>query len=125
MKYIKSIHEEFDRVVGFRYSEPKESYKVSIICVGQEINKDKIERALQNVSNLKFDADSINVTEVDEETIIESPDGPITIDAIIDFDVTIYTPREINGIVEELTELMNSAFDIQLLNFKYKKNINI
>ena len=125
MKYIKSIYEEFDRVVGFRYSEPKESYKVSIICVGQEINKDKIERALQNVSNLKFDADSINVTEVDEETIIESPDGPITIDAIIDFDVTIYTPREINGIVEELTELMNSAFDIQLLNFKYKKNINI
>lgn len=125
MKYIKSIHEEFDRVVGFRYSEPKESYKVSIICVGQEIIKDKIERALQNVSNLKFDADSINVTEVDEETIIESPDGPITIDAIIDFDVTIYTPREINGIVEELTELMNSAFDIQLLNFKYKKNINI
>jgi len=125
MKYIKTFR-SFESVgFGNNITGPKESYKVSIICVGQEINKDKIERALQNVSNLKFDADSINVTEVDEETIIESPDGPITIDAIIDFDVTIYTPREINGIVEELTELMNSAFDIQLLNFKYKKNINI
>lgn len=125
MKYIKSIHEEFDRVVGFRYSEPKESYKISVLCFGEDINEDKVKRALRNMSDLKFDENSINITEVDEETIIEGPDGPIEIDAIVDFNVTIYTEREIKGIVEELTEIFNSAFDIQLLNFKYKRNIII
>ena len=41
MKYLQSIN-EYHRVVGFKYSEPREKYTVSLLCSGQDITKDKI-----------------------------------------------------------------------------------
>jgi hypothetical protein len=125
MKYIKSIKEDFNRVVGFRYSDPKESYKVSILCLGEEITKDKIERALNKVTQLKFNSESINITEIGDDMSINTPDGPILVDAIVEFELTVYTDREISGIVEELGKILLSAFDIEIVNFKYKMVLDI
>ncbi len=125
MKYIKSIHEEFDRVVGFRYSEPKEAYKITVLCMGEEITTDKVEKALGKVSNLKFKPETINVTNNEEETLIETPNGVVSIDAFVNFDIVVYTDREIRGIIEELGDILSSAFDIEILNFKVKKDFGI
>lgn len=122
MKHLKSIHEEFDRVVGFRYSEPKEHYKVSIFCVGEDITQDKINRALNEVSNLKFMEDSIEVREGLE---VSTSDGDVQIDAVIDFDILVYTEREIRAIVEELANILSSAFDIEIVHHRAKKDYNI
>lgn len=125
MKYIKSINEEFNRVAGFRYSEPKESYKISVLCLGDDITEDKIKRGLGKVSTLKFDNESINITNLDENQMVNTPDGPIYVSAIVEFVVVIYNDREINSIIEELGSILSAAFDIEVLNFKYKRVLDI
>jgi len=124
MKYIKSINEDFYRVAGFRYSEPKEDYKVSVICLG-DVTEDKIKRGLSNVTNLKFNPDSIVVTNIDEDQVVNTPNGPIDINAIVEFVVTVYTDREVKGVVEELSTILSSAFDIEIVDLKYKKILDI
>ena len=65
MKHLKNIN-EYHRTVGFRYSEPREKYKVSLLCLGQEINVDKIKIGLSKVSTLTYDENSIEVNLLDE-----------------------------------------------------------
>jgi hypothetical protein len=94
MKYLKSIN-EYGRTVGFRYSAPKESYNIDILLKGDDITKDKINLGLSKVRELVYNQDSIEVNILEEGTIAELQDGPVEIDAIAHFNITVYNEKEI------------------------------
>jgi len=122
MKYLQTIN-EYQRTVGFRYSEPKEKYKVSLLCKGQDINEDKINEGLSKVSELTYDSKSIEVNLLDEGMIAELPEiGYVEISAIVSFNVNLYNEKEVNGVVSELGQKL-SKFDIEILDFKSKENL--
>jgi hypothetical protein len=120
MKHLKSIN-EYHRTVGFRYSEPKEKYLVSLLCSGQDITKDKVNLGLSKVSQLTYDESSIDIKLLDEGTVANSPEGPIEINAIVTFNVTVYNDKEIYGIVDELGHKIS---DIEFLDYKSKNLVD-
>ncbi len=122
MKHLKSIN-EYQRTVGFRYSEPTESYNVSMLCKGEDITEDKIDLGLSKVSQLTYDSSSIEIKNLDEDTVVELQDGPVQIDAIVSFNITVYNDKEIFAIIDELSRKLLSAFDINVLDFKSKENL--
>jgi len=121
MKHLQTIN-EYGRTVGFRYSAPKESYNVDILCKGDDITVDKINLGLSKVRELVYNQDSIEVNILEEGTIAELQDGPVEIDAIVQFNITVYNEKEILTIVEELDKKL-SPFNIQVLDFKSKENL--
>ena len=120
MKYLQSIN-EYQRTVGFRYSEPKESYNIDILLRGEDITEDKIILGLSKVSELFYDKESVEVNILDEGTVAELEDGAVEIDAVAHFNITVYNEREILTIVEELGRKLTS-FNIEILDFKSKEN---
>ena len=122
MKHLKNIN-EYHRTVGFRYSEPKEKYVISLLCKGIDITKDKINLGLSKVSALTYDESSIDINLLEEGMIAESPEGPIEINAVVTFNVTLYNDKEVNGVVEELNRKL-SSFDIEILDFKSKSLVD-
>ena len=98
MKYLKSIN-EYQRTVGFRYSQPKESYNIDILCKGDDITKEKIDLGLSKVHELTYNTESIKISLLDEDTVVELEDGEVQIDAIVQFNITVYTDKEIFAIV--------------------------
>ena len=121
MKHLQTIN-EYQRTVGFRYSAPKESYNIDILCKGDDITKDKIILGLSKVSELVYDQESINVNILDEGTVAELEDGQVEIDAVVHFSITVYNEREILTIVEELGRKL-APFNIDILDFKSKENL--
>lgn len=121
MKYLQTIN-EYGRTVGFRYSAPKESYNVDIICKGDDITVDKINLGLSKVRELVYNQDSIEVNILEEGTIAELQDVPVEVDAVVHFNITVYNEKEIFTIVEELDKKL-SVFNIQVLDFKSKENL--
>ena len=122
MKYLQTIN-EYQRTVGFRYSEPKESYNVALLLKGEDITEDKIVFGLSKVNELVCDRESIEVNVLDEETIVELENVSVQIDAVVDFNITVYNEREIITIVEELGKKLLPAFNIEILDFKSKENL--
>ena len=120
MKYLQTIN-EYQRTVGFRYSEPKESYNIDILLRGEDITLDKIVFGLSKVSELVYDRESIEVNILDEGTVAELEDGAVEIDAVAHFNITVYNEREILTIVEELGRKL-TPFNIEILAFKSKEN---
>jgi len=121
MKHLKTIN-EYQRTVGFRYSEPRESYNIDILCKGEDITVEKINLGLSKVHELTYNPDSIVVNLLDESTVVELESGEVEIDAIVHFNITVYTEKEIFAIVEELDKRL-SAFGIQLVDYKSKENL--
>jgi hypothetical protein len=121
MKHLQTIN-EYQRTVGFRYSQPKESYNIDILLKGEDITEDKIVLGLSKVSELVYDKESIEVNILDEGTVAELEDGAVEIDAVAHFNITVYNEREILTIVEELGRKL-SPFNIDILDFKSKENL--
>ena len=122
MKHLQTIN-EYQRTVGFRYSAPKESYNIDILCKGNDITKDKINLGLSKVSELVYDQESIEVTILDEESIVELSDGPVEVDAVVHFNINVYNDKEIFAIVDELGRKLSSSFNIEVLDYKSKENL--
>ncbi len=122
MKYLQTIN-EYQRTMGFRYSDPKESYNIALLLKGEDITLDKIVFGLSKVSELVHDRESIEVNILDEETIVELENVSVQIDAVVDFNITVYNEREIITIVEELGKKLLPAFNIEILDFKSKENL--
>ena len=124
MKHLKSIN-EYQRTVGFRYSAPKESYNIDILCKGDDITKDKINLGLSKVSELVYNTESIEVNILEEGTVAELADGAVEIDAVVHFSITVYNEKEIFAIVDELGHKLSAAFNIEVLDYKSKENLAI
>ena len=124
MKHLQTIN-EYQRTVGFRYSAPKESYNIDILCKGDDITKDKINLGLSKVSELVYNPESIEVNILEEGTVAELADGAVEIDAVVHFNITVYNEKEIFAIVDELGHKLSSAFNIEILDYKSKENLAI
>ena len=124
MKHLKSIN-EYQRTVGFRYSAPKESYNIDILCKGEDITVDKIKLGLSKVSELVYNPESIEVNILEEGTVAELSDGAVEIDAIVHFNINVYNDKEIFAIVDELGHKLSAAFNIEVLDYKSKENLSI
>ena len=123
MKHLKSIN-EYQRTVGFRYSQPKESYNIDILCKGEDITVDKINLGLSKVHELTYNSESVEVTYLDEGSVVELQDGPAQVDAVVHFNITVYNEKEILTIVEELGRKLSSSFNIELIDYKSKENLD-
>jgi len=123
MKHLKSIN-EYQRTVGFRYSAPKESYNIDILCKGEDITVDKINIGLSKVSELVYNPESIEVNILEEGTIAELADGAVEIDAVVHFNINVYNDKEIFAIVDELGRKLSSTFNIEVLDYKSKENLD-
>jgi hypothetical protein len=122
MRHLQTIN-EYQRTVGFRYSSPKESYNIDILLKGEDITKDKIILGLSKVSELVYDGESVKVNILDEGTVVEIEDVEVEIDAIVNFNITVYNEKEILTIVEELGKKLLPSFNIEILDFKSKENL--
>ena len=122
MRHLQTIN-EYQRTVGFRYSSPKESYNIDILLKGEDITKDKIILGLSKVSELVYDVESVKVNILDEGTVVEIEDVEVEIDAIVNFNITVYNEKEILTIVEELGKKLLPSFNIEILDFKSKENL--
>lgn len=122
MRHLQTIN-EYQRTVGFRYSAPKESYNIDILLKGEDITKDKIILGLSKVSELVYDEESVKVNILDEVTVVEIEDVEVEIDAIVNFNITVYNEKEILTIVEELGKKLLPSFNIEILDFKSKENL--
>ena len=123
MKHLQTIN-EYQRTVGFRYSEPKESYNIDILLKGEDITLDKIILGLSKVSELVYDKESIEVNILDEGNFVEleGSETEVEIDAVAHFNITVYNEREILTIVEELGRKL-APFNIDILDFKSKESL--
>ena len=119
MKHLQSIN-EYTRTVGFRYSEPKEAYKIICILAGSDITKEKIDKCLSKVSDLYYEKESVKVDLEDGE--VEIGDVVTQVNAVLSFEIKVYTDKEILSIVEELGDKLD-MYDIQLIDFKSKKSL--
>ena len=124
MKHLQTIN-EYQRTVGFRYSDPKESYNIDILCKGDDITKDKINLGLSKVSELVYNPESIEVNILEEGTVAELADGAVEIDAVVRFSITVYNEKEIFAIVDELGHKLSAAFNIDILDYKSKENLAV
>ena len=122
MRHLQTIN-EYQRTVGFRYSAPKESYNIDILLKGEDITKDKMILGLSKVSELVYDVESVKVNILDEGTVAEIEDVEVEIDAIVNFNITVYNEREILTIIEELGKKLLPSFNIEILDFKSKENL--
>jgi len=122
MRHLQTIN-EYQRTVGFRYSSPKESYNIDILLKGEDITKDKIILGLSKVSELVYDGESVKVNILDEGTVVEIEDVEVEIDAIVNFNITVYNEKEILTIVEELGKKLLPSFNIEILDLKSKENL--
>ena len=122
MRHLQTMN-EYQRTVGFRYSAPKESYNIDILLKGEDITKDKIILGLSKVSELVYDGESVEVNILDEGTVVEIEDTEVEIDAIVNFNITVYNEKEILTIVEELGKKLLPSFNIEILDFKSKENL--
>jgi hypothetical protein len=122
MRHLQTIN-EYQRTVGFRYSAPKESYNIDILLKGEDITKDKIILGLSKVSELVYDGESVKVNILDEGTVVEIEDVEVEIDAIVNFNITVYNEKEILTIVEELGKKLLLSFNIEILDYKSKENL--
>jgi len=124
MKHLQTIN-EYKRTIGFRYSEPKETYNIDILVKGDDITVNKIDLGLSRVSELFYDKESIKVNPFDEKKIVDLPSGSVEVDAIVIFNINVYNDKEIHSIINELGEKLLSYFDIEVLDFKSKRKFEI
>jgi hypothetical protein len=124
MKHLQTIN-EYQRTIGFRYSEPKETYNIDILVKGDDITVNKIDLGLSRVSELFYDKESIKVNPFDEKKIVDLPSGSVEVDAIVIFNINVYNDKEIHSIINELGEKLLSYFDIEVLDFKSKRKFEI
>jgi hypothetical protein len=122
MRHLQTIN-EYQRTVGFRYSSPKESFNIDILLKGEDITKDKIILCLSKVSELFYDQESVEINIPYEGTVIEIEDTEVEIDAVVNFNITVYNEKEIITIVEELGKRLLLSFNIEILDYKSKENL--
>ena len=135
MKHIKTIN-EYQRTVGFRYSEPREKFSVKLY-LDKEISKEIIEDVLKEVDvvfkNLTIekigDSEAItdNFSNIDfEESPEESPeekDNLVIPTTVVSFDMFVYNEKEIDRIIEDISKLLYIDNEVAIVgtDIKFKR----
>ena len=119
MKYIKSINEF--RTAGFRYSEPKLGFSISCYYSG-EITEEDIENILNKIGVEKYESVSVGTENVTIE--YETEEGPVETEVTgqISFDVFLYNEAEIGTLMDEVSRLMFSIFELKTFNYNVREH---
>jgi hypothetical protein len=114
MKYIKLIN-EFNRTIGFRYSQPTNKFKLSLYCFG-ELSEDSLSKLLKYL-----DIPHENISIDNQEGSISFDDGDLEFNIVVSFDFSVYSEYEIEKIVEDIRFGLNREFDVETINYKIKE----
>lgn len=114
MKYIKSIN-EFNRTIGFRYSEPTLGYKAVLYCIGK-LTKNSF---LQLLDFLEIKNEKVKL--IKEENKLQVEDLEIDTNLTIEFDFFVYSEQEIEKIVDDVRNGLNREFNVQAFDFLIKE----
>jgi len=114
-KHIESVNEFYHRTLGFKYSEPNLKFTVSCYYFGQ-ISEDQLVSALQS-GDIVFDNVSVG-SESGEINIQDLEGAPrdIKVDGQMKFDLSVYSEREIDTIIDNLSKLLYVNHRVKLVD---------
>ena len=110
MKYIKALN-EFNRTIGFRYSEPDTGYKATLLCQGSLSKRDFLRLA----EDLDVKIQKVKITK--EEGKVQVEDEEFLTNTKIEFDFYVYSEAEIEQIGSDIKRGMSREFGSQVYDF--------
>ena len=114
MKYIKPIN-EFNRTIGFRYSEPKNKFRANLFCSG-ELDEELLSKLLEHL-----DVPYENISIVENEGTISFEDEDVDFNLQISFDFFVYSEGEIEKIIEDVRFGLSREFDVETIQTSIKE----
>jgi hypothetical protein len=114
MKYIKPIN-EFNRTIGFRYSEPTNKFRTILYCFG-ELDQESLSNLLEHL-----DIPYENISIVNNEGVVSFDDGDSEFNLQVSFDFSVYSEQEIEKIMEEVRHGLSREFDVETIQFTIKE----
>ena len=108
MKHIKTIT-EYQRTVGFRYSDPKEKFNIKIYING-ELTGDEIKHTLSEIDVIIFN--DIQILDAPSDYV---PDEVEDIVSVISFDINVYNEKEIERIIEDFSKTIYLDYKVKTL----------
>lgn len=112
MKHLQSINEF--RTIGFKYSEPKVRINAILMCKG-ELDEEQFSALMKHI-NVKYE----NFDVYDEKNELETEDGTLESDIVVEFDILIYNESELETITIDIQNGLNREFNVQVIQFFYK-----
>jgi hypothetical protein len=109
MKHLQSIN-EYQRTVGFRYSDPTEKFNIKVYING-ELTEEEIKNTLNDIDVILFG--DIQFEETPNDYIPEEEDGVVN---VISFDISVYNEKEIERIMEDFTKIIYLDYKIKTLD---------
>jgi hypothetical protein len=109
MKHLQSIN-EYQRTVGFRYSDPTEKFNIKVYING-ELTEEEIKNTLNDIDVILFG--DIQFEETPNDYIPEEEDGVVN---VISFDISVYNEKEIERIMEDFTKIVYLDYKIKTLD---------
>jgi hypothetical protein len=109
MKHLQSIN-EYQRTVGFRYSDPKEKFNIKVYING-ELTEEEIKNTLNDIDVILFG--DIQFEETPNDYIPEEEDDVVN---VISFDISVYNEKEIERIMEDFTKIIYLDYKIKTLD---------
>jgi len=107
MKHIKTIN-EYQRTVGFRYSEPKEGFNIKVYLDG-ELTEEEVELTLGEIDVAFGD---IYFDDVPDDYIPEEECDTLT---SLSFDINVYNEKEIERIMEDFSKTIYFDYNVKAL----------
>lgn len=119
MKHIKKLN-EYQRTVGFRYSQPKEQFSIKLYLDG-ELTKEQIATSLKEIDVVFNDIEFIDIEDEDD---VESE-----VMSVVTFEINIYNEKELEKILEDFSKIINLDYDVRTLEVfakpkRVSKNLN-
>jgi hypothetical protein len=109
MKHLQSIN-EYQRTVGFIYSDPKEKFNIKVYING-ELTEEEIKNTLNDIDVILFG--DIQFEETPNDYIPEEEDDVVN---VISFDISVYNEKEIERIMEDFTKIIYLDYKIKTLD---------
>lgn len=117
MKHLQSIN-EYQRTVGFRYSDPKEKFNIKIYING-ELTEEEIKNTLNEIDVIVFG--DIQFEDTPDDYIPEEEDVMVN---VISFDISVYNEKEIERIIEDFTKIIHLDYKVKTLEVFIKPKRN-
>jgi hypothetical protein len=93
MKHLQSIN-EYDRTVGFRYSDPTEKFNIKVYING-ELTEEEIKNTLNETDVIVLG--DIRFEDTPDDYMSDDEDDEVN---VISFDICVYNEKEIERIIE-------------------------
>lgn len=115
------VNENYNRVVGFRYSKPTLGFLIKCYYINGEegnLTTENVETALSKVFDLTYQ----NI-KLDQEfgTILLDENVELEVDGKLSFEVFVYTERELESIIEEFAKKLYAISDVKCVDFGSKE----